>query len=104
MIIPGQNKGLTVLLDAHSDKAATYSVGADYKGFTAIVHEQNSFPLTLQKGIRIQPGKENMVAISAIDIKSEEDLLDTLPERRGCYFPEDKEAKLNLYKNYSQVC
>ena len=91
------------MLDAHIDQTDTYSVRKDDKGFTAVVHDPNNFPLTIHKGIKIQPGRETMVAISAIDIKSDHDLKRSPPHRRKCHFPDDEEASLDLYQNYSQV-
>ncbi len=89
------------MLDAHTDKIAAYSVSSDFDGFVALVHDHNSYPLISQKGIRIQPGKENLVAISAIDVIGGDGLRDVPPDRRGCYFPD--EHTLKLYSNYSQV-
>ncbi len=91
------------MLDTHIDMTDTHSVKLDDSGFTVVVHDPNNFPLTAHKGIKIQPGKETMVAISAIDIKSDHQLKRSSPKRRNCHFPDDEEAQLNMYQNYSQV-
>ncbi len=91
------------MLDAHVDLIDTHSVRLDDKGFKAVVHDPNSFPLTVHKGIQIQPGRETLVAISAIDIKSDKGVRQIPPIKRGCNFPEDEEANLELYQKYSQV-
>ncbi len=102
-IIKGQRQGLTVMLDTHQDLSDINSLTSDSQGFTAVVHDTKNFPLTVHNSIKIQPGRETKVAISAIDIKSDTGLRKSDPSKRRCNFPDDEEAQLHLYKNYSQV-
>ena len=48
--------GLSVILDAHTDILAEYSITEDFKGFSAIVTPPNDFPLIGQQGFGIKPG------------------------------------------------
>ncbi len=90
------------MLDTHLDLSDTNSVRQDSKGLTAVVHSPSSFPLTAHKSIPIQPGRETTVSIKAIDIKSTA-LRKAKPSQRKCHFPDDEEASLRLFLNYSQV-
>jgi hypothetical protein len=48
--------GLIVMLDAHTDILAEFSVRDDFDGFTAIVTPPNDFPLIYQQGFGIKTG------------------------------------------------
>ncbi len=98
---PGIYKGLTVMLDAHTDLLASGSVDEDFQGFVAYVNAGDKFPLTHQRGIRLRGGHENIVNLKAVDIKTTEDTKTINAQLRGCYFPDEME--LRLHKNYSQV-
>ena len=50
----GINKGLYVMLDAHSDLFATGSSDSDFTGFTGLIDSGGSYPLVLQNGFQIQ--------------------------------------------------
>jgi len=53
----GQNKGLYVMLDSHSDKLASGSSETDFDGFLALIDSRGSYPLMGQKSFMIKPGK-----------------------------------------------
>ena len=55
------NKGLTVVLDAHTDILGSSSIDVDNQGFIGTVTSSASFPLTFQDGFQISPGYTTMV-------------------------------------------
>ena len=60
---PGKSKGLTLILDAHSDTVSSSSITEDVDGFFAIVGSPNQFPMTTIQSILLRPGHNNLVAI-----------------------------------------
>jgi hypothetical protein len=56
--VPGRNKGLVLMLDAHSDQLSPGSVDSDFRGFSAVVGPSNSFPLMSQDGLPIILGNQ----------------------------------------------
>ena len=53
----GINKGLMVMLDAHTDLLSEGSVDSDFEGFVVLISKRESFPMTFDKGFLIKPGK-----------------------------------------------
>ena len=96
----GKSKGLTVILDAHSDIVAGSSIQEDVDGFFAIVDSGNQYPMTLRRSLLIRPGHENTVALKATKVTAVKDLESIDPQRRQCYFKNEK--KLELHQKYSQ--
>ena len=97
----GLNKGLTIMLDAHSDIWSSASVDSDFQGFTGLIDRIGSYPLMLQNGFQIRTGHNNMVALSATEIDSTDDLRNIDPKNRNCLFPNEA-SYLKLHKNYSK--
>ncbi len=98
--IPGRNKGLVLMLDAHTDLFAENSVDSDYKGFIGLVSPSGSFPFTLQEGFEIKPGHNNIVALTGSRIDAE-DTLKSLPTTdRKCLFY-DETTDMKMHKNYT---
>ena len=97
----GRKMGLEVVLDAHSNLFESFSVGRDFEGFTGLITEPGSFPLTNQRGFEIRPGHSNLVAVSAIIVDADDDLRTLKPEVRKCLYP-DELGDLTLFKSYSQ--
>jgi len=64
----GLKKGLSVMLDAHSDIFATGSSDTDFQGFTVLIDSSGSYPLISQNGFQIRSGHNNMVALSATKV------------------------------------
>jgi len=52
----GRNKGLFVMLDAHSDLFTTSSLEQDYTSFTGLISYRGSFPYMAQEGFEIRLG------------------------------------------------
>jgi hypothetical protein len=99
---PGSNMGLRVVLDAHSDVVESLSISRDFEGFTGLVTDPGSFPLTKLKGFEIRPGHNNLVAVSAIKFDADDDMRDLDPDTRKCLFP-DETGQLKLFKTYNQA-
>ena len=56
LVQPGQNKGLYLMLDAHSDLFSASSVDSDNEGFIGLIHPKGAFPFTMLEGFNIRPG------------------------------------------------
>jgi hypothetical protein len=97
----GINKGLTIMLDAHSNIWSSASVDSDFEGFTGLIDRVGSYPLMLQNGFQIKTGHNNMIALSATKIDATDDLRSISPINRNCLFP-DETGNLKLYKSYSK--
>ena len=54
--VPGRNKGLYVMLDAHSDMFAPTSMDQDYTSFTGLISNRGGFPFMAKEGFEIRPG------------------------------------------------
>ena len=108
---PGIEKGLRLVLDAHSNLISSGTVFDNFKGFTTVVGDPNSFPLTRMDGTLLKTGQENYVSILPTDITAEQGTGHSLegirkidPLDRKCYFSDEIIAgnPLQLFKNYSQ--
>ena len=53
-IFAGRNKGLVVILDAHSDVFSVGSVDSNSEGFVAMISPVGSFPFATYEGIEIR--------------------------------------------------
>ena len=98
----GRSKGLTLILDAHSDLVTGSSVNDDIDGFFAIVDSKDQYPMTFRKTALIRPGHNNIVALKATEVATEAGVRTAAtPEKRMCLFADEK--KLQLHKKYSQA-
>ena len=98
----GIDSGLTLYLDAHTDRIEAMSITSDIQGFNALIAPRTDFPLTFQKGFEVRPGHKNLIALSATKIDSDDGIRHIDPVSRNCRFPEESE-QLKLHKNYSQA-
>jgi len=96
----GKNRGLTLIIDAHSDILSPSTVQDDFEGFMSIVNSRSMFPSLFEKGFVVRPGHENLVAMGAISTKADPDIIGIRPEKRNCYFRH--EHRLAMHKLYSQ--
>ena len=94
---PGKSKGLTVILDAHSDIFSTGSVDLDTEGFVGLISTSGSLPQRTMSSFDLKPGHNNQVSVSGIVIKSDEGLIKMPPASRNCYF-EWENSFLKIYK------
>ena len=72
----GRSKGLTLILDAHTDLFSAGSVDSDYEGFTGLISSRESFPFTAQELFEIKPGHNNIIALSGTENQAEASLRD----------------------------
>ena len=64
----GRSKGLSLMLDAHSDLVTSSSVTDDIDGFFAVVDGNGQYPMTYRKASFIRPGHINIVALKVVFI------------------------------------
>ena len=101
-IIPGRNKGLVLLLDAHSDWLTPGSAEGDFNEFTAFIDSSGSFPLMNQEGIQIKPGFNNVISLISSRVKADPSLAGLDKDIRNCLFPEENSG-LKIYRKYSYL-
>jgi hypothetical protein len=99
---PGKNKGLVVMLDAHSDLLSAGSIDSDFRGFTAFIGSRGNFPLMSQEGIEIRPGYTNEITLTSTKIEADGDMTGLLKTDRHCLFPEEN-SDLRIHKEYSYL-
>ena len=97
----GKKMGLQLILDAHSDVLEAYSVRSDYQGFTGLITNPGSYLLADLKSFQIQPGQNNMVAVSAVLLDADDNVRDIKPVDRKCLFA-DETTNIKLHRHYSQ--
>ena len=100
--MPGKNKGLVLLLNAHSDWQSAGSVESDFTGFVVFIGSNNSFPLMSQQGIDIKPGFTNIISINSLKLDADEDMKILNKTERNCLFPEETQD-LKIHKEYSYL-
>jgi len=98
--LPGRNKGLVLMLDAHTDLLAAGSVDSDYKGFTGLVSPSGSFPFTMQEGFEIRPGHNNIITLTGSKIDADDSLKDLPVNQRKCLFA-DENSNMTIHKNFT---
>jgi len=54
--IPGRNRGLFLMLDAHTELLSTTSMDNDYTSFKGLISYRDGFPFMAQEGFEIRPG------------------------------------------------
>ena len=96
----GQNKGLQLILDAHTNRVSSGTVSDNFRGFVTVVDGEDKYPLTTRSSFLIRPGRENYVSITATQIYAESGVKNWKPNKRNCYFSD--ENPLEMHKDYSQ--
>ena len=96
----GQNKGLRLVLDAHTDRVTAGTVFDNYRGFVTMVDSKDKYPLTARQSFLVKPGRENYVAISALRVVAEDGIKPIEPRKRACKFPD--ETSLDIHRKYTQ--
>lgn len=87
--VPGRQKSLVLMLDAHTDLLAPGSVDSDHRGFTGVIGASGNFPLTSQEGFEILPGFNNIITLSSSQVVADDSLLTLTPDQRQCKFPQE---------------
>jgi hypothetical protein len=67
----GRSKGLTLMLDGHSDLIAESSIPDDFQGFMAVIGTSTQYPLTTRKSLLIRPGHSVSVGGNYQIVKSD---------------------------------
>ncbi len=99
--LPGRNKGLVLMIDAHADIVAASSVNSDFKGFIGLVSPSGSFPFTIQEGFEIRPGHNNIIALTGSKIDADDTLKDLPVDQRKCLFA-DENLNMTIHTKYTQ--
>ena len=98
---PGQDKGLKLILDAHTDMISSGSVGDEFEGFMAIIDGTNNYPLASRNSLIIRPGRKTIVAMTASHVYGSEGTRKIDSAKRDCYFSDEYE--LDMHTKYSQT-
>jgi amiloride-sensitive sodium channel len=98
----GSRMGLTLVLDAHSDILTEYSISSDFKEIVAAIIPPGDFPLLSQNPIKLKPGHNNMISVTATVVEADPAIQTYVPPKdRQCYFKDETET-IKLHKSYSQ--
>ena len=100
--VPGSNKGLFLILDAHTDQFATTSVSNDFEGFTGLINPSGSFAIMSLEGFQIKPGNLNAITISGSRIDAEDDMKNMDVNDRKCMF-NDENTTLQIHQSYTYL-
>ena len=96
----GKNKGLAVLVDAHSDQLSPATVTDNSRGFVTIIEDRNAYPMASFSSLMARPGYESNIKLSAIHVQAHKEIKEYEPAKRNCYFPDEYE--LEMHQSYSQ--
>ena len=101
----GRSKGLTIVLDGHSDLISASSIPDSIQGFEAIVDGKGVYPLTSREHILIRPGHLTEVGIGALKITPNPNIQSVDPLNRNCYFSDEPppDQPLRAHQKYSQL-
>jgi hypothetical protein len=94
----GIKRGLTLIVDGHSNRLSSASVSDDYRGFPLIIQDNKNFPILGADVAR--PGFQNNIKVSAYHLEALEEIRQHRPEQRKCYFPD--EYGLKVHRHYSR--
>ena len=94
----GQNNGLKLTLDLHSNTVSFGTLDQEYEGFSVFIGHPAEFPMMKEDSLKLEPGREHFVKLSASDV-STDDIKDIAPEARDCFFAD--EGNLDFYKKYT---
>ena len=98
--LPGRNKGLVIMVDAHTDLLAPGSIDSDFDGFVGVIGPRGSFPLMGIEGFEIRPGYNNIITMHGSRVNADPDLRNLAEADRNCRF-EDESSDLILHQNYT---
>jgi len=98
--IPGRNKGLYLMLDAHTGLLSTTSMDTDYTSFKGLISSKGCFPFMAQEGFEIRPGHHNIISLMATKIDADDNMRKLDKTARNCIFY-DESSFLKLFKTYT---
>ena len=94
----GNRNGLRLILDLHSNTVSFGTIDQQFSAFSLFIGQPAQFPMMRDKSIRLQPGREHFIDLSATVVATN-GIEDILPEARGCLFTD--EGDLEFYKSYT---
>ena len=94
----GQQKGLRLTLDLHSNMVSFGSLGQEYDAFKIFIGQPQEFPMIKERSLKLQPGREHFIELSA-KVVSTKDIRGIAPESRECHFHD--EGDLAFYEKYT---
>jgi len=100
--IPGKNKGLILMLDAHSDWLAPGSMDGDFRVFTSFIESSGSFPLISHEGWHIKPGYNNIITLTSSIVNADENMRSLKKQSRACFFSDENDG-LKIHQKYSYL-
>jgi hypothetical protein len=100
--LPGRNKGLFLMVDAHTNLLTPGSIDSDFDGFTGVIGPTGSFPMMGIEGFEIRPGYNNIISLSGSQVNADSELRKLAVTDRDCLF-EDESSDMRLHKNYTYM-
>ena len=97
----GRDKGLTLIVDGHSNKLSRSTISDNFRGFVTVVDGSEKFPLVSQSNLIVRPGFENEIKVNAIQVDTLDEVRKYQPNKRNCYFPDEYE--LQVHRHYSRA-
>ena len=94
----GQRNGLRLTLDLHSNSVSFGTLDQEYNAFNIFIGHPTDFPMMKEKSLKLQPGWEHFIDLSAVFV-STNDIKELTPEARDCFFAD--EGNLDFYQNYT---
>ena len=94
----GIEKGLRLTMDLHTNKVSFGTLSQAYNAFNILIGGSSEFPMLRKKSIKIEPGREHFIELSATLVSSK-GVRGISPEARDCFFTD--EGDLDFYKKYS---
>ena len=91
--------GLKIAIDSHSNIASPATVSSDGNAFQVYIGDPGEFPFLRNRAVQIQPGYENHVEVSAIQISANLNIVSHSIEDRKCQF--NWEGELEFHADYS---
>ena len=100
----GRNKGLTLVVDRHSNKLSASTVMDNFQGFVTVVDGNDKYPLTSSSSLIARPGYETNMEIKSINLHSLEETRDFSPKREIVIFQMNMIWKCTIFIPNQIVC
>ena len=103
----GVNRGLKLVIDAHSNRLSEATVGDDFRGFPIVVDDQNTFPSMKLNRELARPGFETDIRVSATYLEARSEIRRFPPNDRNCLFPDESfqndSVDIKIHHNYTYL-
>ena len=97
----GESNGLKLVLDLHSNTVSFGTLDQQHNAFKLFIGKPAQFPMMREKSIRLEPGREHFVDLSASVVTSNKEIRELYPKARGCLY--NDESHLDFYKIYTST-